>query len=226
MQLFASIFSFSSGLCHQLPERSYFFQGVQLPLCARCSGIYLGFFLAIILLFILYRKRPRRGGFPLGVFIVGSLFAAAMVFDGFSSYLGFRETTNLIRLLTGSAFGVTLAVIVYLMAVDVLFKHTSGEKPLDTTPALLGWVAMVPLTVLVLFAASAASVYAGYLLLGLSVIAVFTAVTSVLVGLLPAFENKATSLRSILPALLTSVVGASVLLYGTYLLQRFLHTLL
>ena len=37
--------------CHQLPERSFFFKGYQLPICARCLGIILGYILCIFLLF-------------------------------------------------------------------------------------------------------------------------------------------------------------------------------
>jgi uncharacterized membrane protein len=32
----------ASLLCHQRPERSFFLWGVQLPVCARCAGIYAG----------------------------------------------------------------------------------------------------------------------------------------------------------------------------------------
>lgn len=33
--------------CHQRPDRSFFFRGRQFPLCARCTGVLLGYFLAI-----------------------------------------------------------------------------------------------------------------------------------------------------------------------------------
>ena len=29
--------------CHQKPERSFFWKGKQFPVCARCTGIYLGY---------------------------------------------------------------------------------------------------------------------------------------------------------------------------------------
>lgn len=31
-----------SGVCHQIPERSFFIAGIPLAVCHRCSGIYLG----------------------------------------------------------------------------------------------------------------------------------------------------------------------------------------
>ena len=34
-------YAVGSVICHQLPERSFFFDGRQLPVCARCSGLYL-----------------------------------------------------------------------------------------------------------------------------------------------------------------------------------------
>lgn len=42
MDLFiAFIFAVGSVVCHQLPERSFFLDGRQLPVCARCTGLYL-----------------------------------------------------------------------------------------------------------------------------------------------------------------------------------------
>ena len=35
------IFAFGSFICHQRPERSFFVGGQQLPVCARCTGLYL-----------------------------------------------------------------------------------------------------------------------------------------------------------------------------------------
>ncbi|KAB1067545.1 DUF2085 domain-containing protein [Tamlana haliotis] len=38
-------------LCHQLPERSFFFKGKQFPICARCTGIQVGYFVLPFFIF-------------------------------------------------------------------------------------------------------------------------------------------------------------------------------
>ncbi len=39
-------------MCHQRPERSFHFKGKQFPLCARCTGILIGYFLGIAIAII------------------------------------------------------------------------------------------------------------------------------------------------------------------------------
>jgi uncharacterized membrane protein len=36
----ALIFAIGSVICHQRPDRSFFVDGHQLPVCARCTGLY------------------------------------------------------------------------------------------------------------------------------------------------------------------------------------------
>jgi uncharacterized membrane protein len=38
--LASSVFRFASFLCHQLPDRSFFWGAAQWPVCARCLGLY------------------------------------------------------------------------------------------------------------------------------------------------------------------------------------------
>lgn len=44
MILMAPAAAFAAGhfICHQRPERSFFLHGRQLPVCARCTGLYAG----------------------------------------------------------------------------------------------------------------------------------------------------------------------------------------
>ena len=49
-----------SLLCHQRPDRSFFLWGSQMPVCARCLGIYAGAALAAIALPFVARVKPSR----------------------------------------------------------------------------------------------------------------------------------------------------------------------
>jgi uncharacterized membrane protein len=49
-----------SLLCHQRPERSFFLWGSQMPVCARCTGIYAGAAIAALALAFVARLKPSR----------------------------------------------------------------------------------------------------------------------------------------------------------------------
>jgi uncharacterized membrane protein len=40
--LIISVYGIGSVICHQLPERSFHLWSAQMPVCARCAGIYVG----------------------------------------------------------------------------------------------------------------------------------------------------------------------------------------
>jgi uncharacterized membrane protein len=42
----AWLFPLGSFICHQRPERSFFIEGSQIAVCARCTGLYVGAALA------------------------------------------------------------------------------------------------------------------------------------------------------------------------------------
>src|SRR5690349_9029633 len=49
-----------SLVCHQRPERSFHAEGVQYPVCARCTGIYLGAALGAAIAIALWGASRRR----------------------------------------------------------------------------------------------------------------------------------------------------------------------
>src|SRR5262245_8646685 len=60
--LAAVMYGIGSLVCHQRPERSVHLFGVQMPVCARCLGIYAGAAAAAALLWLLSDRRGEALG--------------------------------------------------------------------------------------------------------------------------------------------------------------------
>lgn len=84
------------AFCHRRKERSIKMLGYTFPLCARCTGLWLGFGIGLIL-------RILSLNMPL-VFAIS--LTLPLIIDGFTQFLGFRESNNLLRLLTGVLCGI------------------------------------------------------------------------------------------------------------------------
>lgn len=81
--------------CHQLSERSFFYHGMQFPLCARCTGIFFGFVLLAPIITI----------FTFGNMYFSIMLIFAMGIDGLMQLYMDYESNNPKRLLTGLGFG-------------------------------------------------------------------------------------------------------------------------
>jgi uncharacterized membrane protein len=59
----AATYLVGSLVCHQRPERSFHVAGIQLPVCARCTGLYVSGTAGVLLAGVLFRAgRPAPGG--------------------------------------------------------------------------------------------------------------------------------------------------------------------
>ncbi|GAB4575321.1 MAG: hypothetical protein Kow0077_26240 [Anaerolineae bacterium] len=118
------------AICHQIAERSFDVHGHPLPLCARCTGMYLGVMIGAAVL--VAGKRGQAALFaPRRVLVALGLFVGIMGLDGINSYLhlfpgyvGPYEPTNWLRLITGSLTG--LAMILILLPA---FNATVWARP-------------------------------------------------------------------------------------------------
>ncbi|HET6351411.1 MAG TPA: DUF2085 domain-containing protein [Coriobacteriia bacterium] len=185
------------GLCHQLPERSYVAGGLQAPVCARDTGIYVGFTLAFVLIAFFHRDKPR--GFPrTHVWVVMGLLVAFMGWDGVSSYGGFRETTNWLRLASGMGVGFAVAAAVTPMFNDVMWKRAAQVRVLDTAWRFWVWLAGVPVSIALVGLGGPLLGAAFPVLIALSVLATLAAINAVMVGMLPWFDRKAERARDLI----------------------------
>jgi len=202
------------GLCHQLPERSFIGGGVQVPVCARDTGIYMGFVIAILVMAVLEgRERPTEPPSVLKSLVLG-LMVGTMVFDGVTSYAGLRTTTNEIRLLTGLAAGYALAAFTLPLLNGQLWAVAGRGRVLGTNARFGLFLGSLPIVWLLIFYIAPVLGVFYPLMVGVAVIVTFMVVNLVIVCLLPAFERKANRLTDAWPALLISLglTGAELIL--------------
>jgi len=91
-------------MCHQKPERSFFFRGKQFPLCARCTGILIGYIFGIVI-----ATATDCNGYTYYVMLI-----LPMIADGlFQNCLGI-ESNNVRRLITGIMGGIGIIYIFFI----------------------------------------------------------------------------------------------------------------
>ena len=127
------------AICHRIDLRSFHIGDRALPLCARCTGIYLGALAGVAVLAAL--GRGRAGGLPRTpqlVVLVG--FIGLMGVDGLNSYATLfpgvphlYEPSNTLRLVTGTFNGLAVAGLLYPVFNQTLWREW------DPAPVLRGW---------------------------------------------------------------------------------------
>ncbi|MCL4078493.1 DUF2085 domain-containing protein [Coriobacteriia bacterium Es71-Z0120] len=203
------------GLCHQLPERSLFAGGWQLPVCARDTGIYVGFALSLAAIAVLERRRRATDLPPAWALVLGAVGVSAMVLDGVTSYAGLRGTTNLLRLATGLAAGWALPLVVVPMLNGQMWSSASRGRLLDGPRALIWLAAGIVAYPFLLFAMPALGVVYP-LAVSAAIIVTLVAVNLVFVTLLPRFERAAAGISQAVPqiALALALAVAEIALAG------------
>src|SRR6266566_7895610 len=86
-------------VCAQIPSHSFYIFGHQLGMCARNFSIYTSMFLGS-LIFVLTKKRIP--GIPWWIWV---LMLLPIAWDGLTQMVGWRESTWVLRVITGSLFG-------------------------------------------------------------------------------------------------------------------------
>jgi uncharacterized membrane protein len=100
--------------CHKLPERSFFIKGKQLPICARCTGILVGYFLGVLWLIT---------GISSNIFIELTLFLPLLI-DGLGQYQRKWVSNNPRRFITGILAGIATILLLKLI---ISLGYTHGK---------------------------------------------------------------------------------------------------
>ena len=141
------------SICHRLTDRSFTIAGRQLPLCARCTGIYLGVILTFIILTLAGRKRWSQLP-PLRIMLILIGFVVIMGIDGINSYSHFfaglphlYEPQNWLRLVTGTGAGLAMGLILFPALSQTIWKQQIQRPALGSLWELAGIVLLAGLLI-------------------------------------------------------------------------------
>jgi uncharacterized membrane protein len=136
------------AVCHRISERSFHIGNIQLPLCARCSGMYLGAVTGLAFQAIIGWKRIKLPHWSILAVLI--IFVAAFGIDGSNSYLYLLKQVspgilpgipnlyvpnNTLRLLTGSGMGLGMAIMLFPAFNQTVWKDGEEKR------AIGGWKA-------------------------------------------------------------------------------------
>ena len=152
-----AVYAIGSAVCHQLPERSFHLWRAQMPVCARCTGIYFGAVIGATAGALVRRAealRHTRGSVPQGVrhaaqdhvataltSIVAQGFSPAWVRAALSiavapslATVAFEWTTGImpshaIRAASGLVIGIVVAWLVVAAAAGHECDGDGGHRP-------------------------------------------------------------------------------------------------
>lgn len=124
------------AVCHQIEARSFHIGDRHLPLCARCSGMFLGAVLGMVFQAVQGKKGKMP---PLPAAILLGAFALAWAFDGANSFLmlvpqvpSLYQTQNWTRLVTGTGMGMAVASVLWPTFVQTMFARWQKASSLGS----------------------------------------------------------------------------------------------
>ena len=227
------------AVCHRIAARSFEIGSVALPLCARCSGMYLGAVTGLVFQSMRGWKRSKAPRW--GIIAVLLVFVVAFGIDGVNSYLYLLKQlrpgilpqipniyipNNTLRLLTGSGMGLVIAAMLF-----PAFNQSIWTDYDDTRAGLAGWKDFgVLLGIQIIFdllvlTQSPIILYPLALISTLGVVLLLTMVYTIVWVMLTNQENKYTKMRSLWLPILAGFTITMIQTFGIDMLRFWLtHT--
>ena len=110
-----------------------------MPVCSRCTGIYIGFIFSIIVILVLERKvKTSVPSFKIITALI--IFAFFMGLDSILAALRIIEPNNYARLITGYIVGWFIAMLLLPLKNSVMWKTGIEKQYLDNKLRFILWV--------------------------------------------------------------------------------------
>lgn len=209
------------AICHRIDERSFSAYGRQLPLCARCSGIYSGAMAGLAIIFATGRSRVMR--FPkwqIWVVLIG--FVGLLGIDGLNSYGhlfpnfdgGIYEPSNTLRVITGVFCGLTLIHALYPVFNATVWRIQDKRSAIANFKELAVYAIGAALAATAILSGSPFLLLIFGLISAFGVLFVLTMVSSVMFITLIRQENTYTHWRQLALPFLAGLTFAIILIGG------------
>ncbi|NDJ85459.1 MAG: DUF2085 domain-containing protein [Chloroflexi bacterium] len=173
--------------CHRIAERSFSAYDRQLPLCARCSGIYLGMWTGLGVIAATGRLRASRlPDWKMALVLV--MFVAILGVDGLNSYFhlfpdfddGLYQPNNTLRVTTGAFVGLAMIHLLLPTFNAAVWRVQDRRRALEGWQDLGIYCAAVAGTVLLTLSGSWLLLYVFGIISALGILFVLTLVNSVM----------------------------------------------
>ncbi len=220
------------AVCHQITVRSYVFGDLQLPLCARCTGQYLGALAGLLLVWAWGRR--RSGVFPRGRYLLMLIaFLAAWFFDGFNSYISLLlgrpwlyTPHNTLRLITGILQGYAVSMLLIPYFNQVFWTEWQREPVLQHGREVAQMLAVGALLVLAVSSRWPPLFYPLALLSSGAAFMMLSIVGVLVFLLLLGEDNQNRTWRDFISLLLPGMVFAALLIGAIDLARGYAETVL
>jgi uncharacterized membrane protein len=208
------------AICHRIDSRSFHIGNIQMPLCARCTGIYLGVVLGVGLMAA--AGRWRAGVLPpMRVIVAIVLFITVMGVDGVNSYFTLipglphvYEPQNWLRLLTGILTGVAVSGLIYPVFNQTLWRRWQETPIVRGLWEFVGIVLAAMVVVALVLSNNPYVLYPLALISSGGVLLLMTMTNSMIFMLATRTENKAENWReALVPVAAGLTVALSLILF-------------
>ena len=122
-----------SYLCHQIPARSFFLAEHPFAVCSRCTGIYSGFLIGVIIYPIIRSLRSTVTPERKWLFIA----ALPLAIDFSMEFLGIWPNTHSSRFFTGALLGGVVVFYVLPGLIELSLRERERSTPKITSGNLL-----------------------------------------------------------------------------------------
>lgn len=188
------------AVCHRWTSHSLTMSGRQLPLCARCTGTFLG---ALIGLFgqVALLRRSRSSEFPPAhIIAILVAFTCLMAADGLNSYLAllngpdaFYQPQNWLRLATGAMHGLSLSILIVPVFGATIWREPTALRNVSGIGELARLMTLEAIMVALVLTGWPLLLYPVAVSSALGVLTLLSAANTVLLVLATGREGRATS---------------------------------